>query len=218
MVRIQHRHLRDFLQRQLDEKNRVPSFTLEPGTPTLLTDKGRLPFLPLRVALFPVEDTGGAPVSEALSRTLRQAIEADSSFSVIPEQDVRLALRTYRIPEGRMVEEAQLNELGRVLKADVILQGRVLSFEPSLRTGILIPPLIAGSRSTSRLDARMWLHLVDQPGPPVQVQLQSEQRGSRRWSSLPVTHGHREKPGSAVERSHLMQQVLEDWCARTRES
>lgn len=216
LIRIQHLHLRDLLQRQLDEKNRVPSFTLEPGTPALLVDKGRLPFLPLRVALLPMEESAGAPVAASLEQMLRQVIEADSSFQVIPQDQVVLALRTRRLSDSRMVNEDLLNEIGRYLKADVILQGRVLAFEPSMRTGLLLPPLLAATRSASRLEARLWLHQVDHPGPPLQALLSSQERGKTRWALAPVTHGHREKPGSAVERSRLMQQVLESWCDRAR--
>lgn len=218
LIRLQHRHLRDFLHRQLEEKNRVPSFTLEPGTPALLTEAGRLPFLPLRVALLPVEDTGGAPVALALCDGLRQAIEADTSFQIIPADEVRRVLLTQHLDPERMVDEHRLNEIGRALYADLVLQGRVLSFEPALLSGFHWPPFLAGTRSGSRLEARLWLHQVDQPGPPVQALLSREQQGKRRWSTFPVTHGHREKPGSAVERSQLMRQVMDAWCASARES
>ena len=218
LVRVRHRHLRDYLQTQLDEKNRVPGFTLEPGTPSLLTETGRLPFLPLRVAILPLEEANGAPVAERLREHLRQSLEADTSLHVIDDQSVELALLTRRQPAGRLLPEESLDELGRALKADLILQGRVLDFQPRLRTGLDLSPLMAATRSAAKLEARLWLHQVDRPGSATQVQLSQTRSGDRRWSAPPVTHGHGEKPAGALERSRLTREVLEAWCADAHES
>jgi hypothetical protein len=99
-----------------------------------------------------------------------------------------------------------------------VLWGRVLSFQPDQRRGPLLAPLFARTFSASELEARVWLMAVDQPGPPQLATLRSSCQGKGRLSLFPVTHGHDEQPGSAVERSRLTRQVLDDWCARARES
>lgn len=218
LVRVRHRHLRDYLQAQLDEKNKVPGFTLEPGTPSLLTETGRLPFLPLRVAILPLEEAQGAPVASRLREHLRLSLEADTSLQVIDDQTVELALRTRKLPQGRMLPEETLDEIGRALGADLILQGRVLDFQPQQRKGLDLSPVLAATQSAATLEARLWLHQVDRPGAATQVQLSHTRTGSRRWSPPPVTHGHRERPAGALERSRLTREVLEAWCADARES
>ena len=217
-VRVRHRHLREGLQQRLNEKNKVPSFTLEPGTPELLSETGRLPFLPLRVAVLPFEEGGSAPVADELTRSFQQAIEADSSFQVIAAEEVRRVLEIQHLAAGQLADEGAANLVGRELRVDLVLRGRVQRFEPSLLQGPLFAPFMANTRSGSLLDARVWLQEVDSPSPPQQASLQAQRFGKSRLSWFPVTHGHRELPRSAVERSQLTRQVLDSWCAQARET
>ena len=61
-------------------------------------------------------------------------------------------------------------------------------------------------------------HLRRQQGAATQVQLSHTRTGPRRWSPPPVSHGHRERPAGALERSQLTREVLEAWCADARET
>jgi hypothetical protein len=210
-IRMRYRHLHPGLQKRLDDKNKVPSFTLEPGTPALLTESGRLPFLPLRVVLLPFVEADQAPVAVTLSQAFHRVIEADSSFQVVPPAEVEAYLDFHRMASRDLTEETAINELGRSLKADLVLRGRILSYQPRQFRGHALPPLFARSRQAGTLEAQAWLQQVDHPGPPHSAKLSWEESGPGRWSLFTAKHGLRERPGSALERSALTHQLLESW-------
>jgi hypothetical protein len=217
-VRIMHRHLRQGILERLNEKNKVPSFTLEPGAPALLTEAGRLPFLPLRVAILPFDDAGMAPVAQALSAAFSQVVESDTSFQVVSRADLDRVLKINHLTIDQVSSDDIVNLVGRELQADLVLRGKVLAYEPDMRGGPLLAPIMARTHQACHLEAQVWLHQVDKPGPPQTIQVNTLAKGAGRLSLFPVAHGHHEQPGSAVERSRLNRDALERWCVSARES
>ncbi len=211
-VRIRHRHLQPLLQQRLDAKNKVPSFTLEPGAPPLLAEAGRLPFLPLKVLVLPFIETDSSPVAARLAEHLRRTVEEDSSFALLPEADLTRALESLHLNIKQIRTDQLVNELGRALGADLVLRGQVLAHEPRGRKGISLKPLFARSRQAHRLEAQVWLHEVDQASSPRTVRLASEAEGPVRWLFLKAEHGEGDFPEDARVRSDLTRQSLERWC------
>lgn len=211
-VRLLRRHLRPYLQERLDAKNRVPSFTLEPGAPPLLAEAGRLPFLPLKVLVLPFLEEGSSPVAESLAETMRQTVQLDTALALVPEADLTRALEVLHLTISQIRTDKAVNELGRQVGADLVLRGQILTHEPRSRKGFSLRPLVAQSRQAHRLEAQVWLHGVDQATPPRTARLESEATGSAQWLFLRAEHGQKDIPENALERSALTRQSLEKWC------
>lgn len=211
-LRIRHRHLQPAIQRRLDAKNKVPSFTLEPGAPSLLSETGRLPFLPLQVVILPFAEHQQAPVAQALCRRIRQVVEQDTSFAVVAEEDLAEALARNRWRAEDLEAKEDLDQLGRILGADLVLRGRILRFDPRDRRGASMPPILANNRQASRLEAQVWLHQVDNPEAPRQAVLAAEAVGPGRWVLFTANRGRHELTDEARRRHELTQRALDLWC------
>lgn len=211
-VRLLRRHLRPFLQERLDAKNKVPSFTLEPGAPPLLAEAGRLPFIPLKVLVLPFNEEASSPVAESLAETMRHTVQLDTALSVVPEAELTRALEVLHMTINQIRTDKAVNELGRQVGADLVLRGQILAHEPRSRKGFSVRPLITKSRQAHRLEAQVWLHGVDQASPPRTARLVSEATGPAQWLFLRADHGQKDLPENALERSALTRQSLEKWC------
>lgn len=216
-VEIRRRHLRPTLQRALDEKNRVPGFTLEPGTPELLEAAGRLPFLPLTVAVLPFEEADGHRVAQELNERLRQTLDADSSLQVLDEALVLHACRELKLDSIKLPTPSQIDELGRRLDADFVLVGRVQQHDPTLRAGLDWAPLVVRSRLGSRLEASAWLYETRRSGPGTRATIVSEQYGSAHWEWLHAERGHDGLANDPRERNRQIEAVLLDWSRSARD-
>jgi len=209
-VEVRRRHLRAPLQRALDEKNRVPGFTLEPGTPELLQEAGRLAFLPLTVAVLPFEETDGHRLAARLEDRLRQTLEADSSLRILEPAQVQRVCRELKLDPAVAPSPEQVDELGRRLDADYVLYGRIQRHDPTLRAGLDWSPLLVRSRLGSRLEATAWLYDVQRAGPGSRAALVGEQYGEAHWVWLHAERGHGELADDPSERHRQVEAVLED--------
>jgi hypothetical protein len=212
-VRVRNRYLREPVLRRLRDRNEIPGFSLEPGAPELLKRAGRLPYLPLRVALLPLgekQDLAGDWVFPAL----RQAIEQDTSLVVISHETVRQALAQRHLEPGQSAD--WVNQLGQLLGADYILTVDLSRHEPWSEQRFNLVGLLRRSRPQAELEAMVRLHEVDGAGPPLTATLGSRSHGRERLEWLPKDHLARGMPDPA-ERSRLNQRLLDEWCERTRE-
>lgn len=216
-VEIRRRHLRPSLQRALDEKNRVPGFTLEPGAPDLLQEAGRLPFLPLTVAILLFEEADGRRLADGLDQSLRQELEADSSLRILEADRVAFTCRELQLDVNRMPAPEQIDELGRRLEADFVLVGRIQRHDPALRVGLNWAPLLVRSRLGSRLEASAWLYDVQRSGPGMRRTIVSEHFDRARWRWLHVERGHDDLADDPRERHRQIEAVLQDWSELARD-
>lgn len=212
-IRLRNRYLREPVLQKLKQKNAVPGFTLEPGTPELFQDGGRLPYLPLKVAILPA---GGneQKITAELMESMKQAIEADTSFQVIAPEQVDRAMSDLHLSSER--SSNWVNLLGLHLQADYILSWNLSSYDPWRIHSWRLPGILTKSRAESTLTGRIRLHEVEGSQPPLLAELGASAVGSSRLRWFQV-EPHRVGQPDAIERNRMNRELLERWGSDARE-
>jgi hypothetical protein len=123
VLRTRHRLL-PALSTILDEKNRVPVFTLEPreSESESLADAGRLPFRPLDVAFLPVPGNSTDIVDDRFVESLSTEVSEDTLIHVLSHKKIQSAYENLRIMPDQTIDEQTLIQLASILDADVLVQ------------------------------------------------------------------------------------------------
>jgi hypothetical protein len=211
-VRIRSRHLKESIRHTLEQRNRQPGFSLEPGMEAPAEPAaGPHDFEPVRVLILPFADPSGYPVSDVLWQSCLERFDSDSSLAVIPRERIEQARERLGYAPGLLLDETRQRTLGAGLDADFVLSGRILAHQPARRSGLDLAPLLSHTRLSSVLEAQLQLLEVGSGALHYKgvVRSSASSRGSLRLFA--VTERHGDANLSAADRGPLLASTLEQW-------
>jgi hypothetical protein len=210
-VEIRSRHLRSSLQSVLDNKNKVPGFTLEPGAPGVLEEEGRFPFLPLKIAVLPFEESSSFGIAEFLHDNCLNNFENDTLLSVIPHEDITQAMEISKLQPGKVLSAEDAQNLGLELNADFLVYGKIIEHNPRVREGFSLKPLFAHVHTENHLSAMTWLFQVKNAHIEYKGIIEAVASSDKQWRLIHADRGEYENLIDPLKRHQLERENVERW-------